>query len=90
MIRQTVEIGFGRSSPRAVLQRSYVLNNHLSGEVVIPNGFTDIEVSAFKDMKNITRIVLPKTLLHIDERAFWGCERLEEIMLPDGVESIGD
>lgn len=90
MIRQTVEIGFGRSSPRAVLQRSYVLNNHLSGEVVIPKGFTDIEVSAFKDMKNITRIVLPKTLLHIDERAFWGCERLEEIMLPDGVESIGD
>lgn len=79
-----MEIGFGRSSPRAVLRRSYALNNHLSGEVVIPNGFTDIEVSAFKDMKNITKIVLPKTLLHIDERAFCGCESLEEVVLPEG------
>ncbi|MFR1304245.1 leucine-rich repeat protein [Eubacterium callanderi] len=82
-------IGFGRSTLKAVLRRSYVINKQLSGNVMIPNGFTDIEVSAFKDMKQITRIILPKTLRYIDERAFYGCENLKEVVMFNGVEVIG-
>ncbi|MDO5433601.1 leucine-rich repeat domain-containing protein [Eubacterium sp.] len=90
MIRQQHKIiDFGHSTPKVVLRRSYVLKNCLNGEVVIPNGFTDIEVSAFKEMKQITRIVLPKTLRHIDERAFYGCENLREVVMFNGIEIIG-
>lgn len=55
--------------------------NGVGGEVVIP---TDLNIwyigeEAFKDNDNITKIVLPASVIDIRERAFENCTALEEV-----------
>lgn len=55
--------------------------NGLGGEVVIP---TDLNVmyigeEAFKDNTNITKIVIPASVMQISARAFMNCTALEEV-----------
>ncbi len=62
---------------------NYTLNdyNGLGGTVVIP---TDLNVmyigeEAFKDNNNITKIIIPSSVIDIRPRAFYNCTALEEV-----------
>ena len=57
-------------------------------EIVIPDSVTDIEVSAFRDCKSLTKVVLPKGLRKINHKCFQNTP-LNEITIPDTVETIG-
>ena len=69
-----------------------------SGEVVIPSmyngkpvtGFltSDTSVYAFKQNKNITKVILPNTITEIGARAFGNCSNLASINLPDSLTGI--
>ncbi len=53
-------------------------------EVVVPDGVTRIG-TIFSGNKDITSIILPDSLLYIEENAFKGCSALTEIKLPDSL-----
>lgn len=50
---------------------------------------TEIADSAFKDFKYIESVNLPKGLKVIGEQAFWGCEGLVTVTLPEGFVELG-
>ena len=60
------------------------------GDVVIPDGVTEIGSSAFENCKALTSIVIPDSVTKIGMNAFRGCTGLKEVTVPDGVTSIED
>lgn len=52
-----------------------------NGVVIIPDGknIMTIGAEAFKDNTKITKVIIPKTVTQISERAFIGCTNLKEI-----------
>lgn len=60
----------------------------LEGEVIIPDGVTEIGRSAFNDDKKLRRVLLPEGLEKIGEFAFASCEALESINIPASVKQI--
>lgn len=56
-------------------------------EIVVPEGVTQIG-TAFSENTTITSIILPDSLLYIEENAFSGCSALTKIVLPDSLEYI--
>lgn len=57
-------------------------------EIVIPDSVTVIEISAFRDCKSLTKVVLSKGLRKINHKCFQNTP-LNEITIPDTVETIG-
>lgn len=77
----------------------FIINNIVvdgsgcTGDVVIPEGVTEIGREAFAgteyyDHESIHSIVLPDSIRIIRENAFIYCKDLEEINLPEGLETI--
>ena len=64
--------------------------NGPGGDVVIPDGVTEIGSSAFENCKALTSIVIPDSVTKIGKSAFSGCTGLKEVTVPDGVTSIED
>ncbi len=58
--------------------------------VIVPDGVTRICTFAFEDTESITKIVLPDSLVQIDNEAFCWCFGLEEITIPSSVTTISD
>lgn len=61
----------------------------ICGEIVIPDGVTDISGGTFQNCKNITKIVIPSSIRRIESETFKGCESLKEIDIPETIEFIG-
>ena len=59
-------------------------------EVIIPEGITEIGVSAFYENMKVERITLPESVTAIGRSAFELCRKLESINLPKGLTQIGD
>src|SRR5699024_3865910 len=57
--------------------------------LVIPEGVTEIGVSAFQYCENLETVSLPGTLRIIGWYAFEGCHSLRGIAVPEGVAKIG-
>jgi hypothetical protein len=58
--------------------------------VIIPNGTTTINNSAFLGSQQLLTVQFPQSLTSIGARAFDSCSSLLSIHLPDGVASIGE
>lgn len=58
------------------------------GDVVIPEGVTEIGFGAFSYCYDLTCVVIPKGVKKIGERAFAHCAALELIVFPESVEEI--
>lgn len=57
--------------------------------VVIPEGITKIADSAFAG-KNITKVILPNSLISIGANAFKNCTKLSDVIFPANLEQIGN
>ncbi len=62
----------------------------LTGNVVIPEGVTDISMFAFSNCTGIVSVQLPSTLMSIGNYAFENCTSLESVQLPSALMFIGD
>lgn len=56
--------------------------------VEIPNYIGEIGDNAFKDCKNIKKIIIPDSVTKIGESAFMNCENLININIPNGIFKI--
>ena len=66
-----------------------------SGELVIPEQVDGLPVRSIEyhfcyENKDITSLRLPSTLRNIDDSAFHGCTKLQQISFPSSVTNIGD
>lgn len=59
-------------------------------KVVLPEGLTELERTAFRKCPALRAIELPGTLRYIRDNAFYQCENLEEITIPASVVELGD
>lgn len=58
--------------------------------VTVPDGVSSIGREAFSNCSYfVESITLPRSVMHISERAFAACTKLKRIDLPDGLQSIG-
>ena len=55
-------------------------------EVVLPDGLKSLPPFAFKDCKNLKRVVCGKGLKKIHSWVFGGCDQLKEVIFGPGVE----
>jgi hypothetical protein len=60
----------------------------LSGNIVIPDGYTKLEAFCFDKFGSLRTIQLPQSLLAIGEYAFSSCKRLRGLDLPSGLRII--
>lgn len=60
----------------------------LTGNVVIPEGFTKLEAFSFDKYGSMRTIKLPSTLLAIGEYCFSSCKRLRGLELPENLKLI--
>lgn len=58
-------------------------------EIVVPEGVTQIGTT-FSGNTTVTSIILPNSLLYIEENAFSGCSALSKIVLPESLEYISE
>lgn len=62
----------------------------LSGEHKIEDGTRVIADNAFANCNNLTRIIIPDSVITIGNYAFWCCGSLKNAIIPDSVMTIGD
>jgi len=58
-------------------------------KVIIENGVTSIEVSAFDGCTGLTSVTIPNSMIYIEREAFSGCTNLKSVTIPNSVISIG-
>ena len=60
------------------------------GEIVIPEGVTEIHLMAFMSCRSLTSITIPASVTKIGDCAFECCSSLASINIPNSVTKIGD
>ena len=60
-----------------------------TGDYVLPNSVTTIEIVSFMNCQGLTSLTLPDGLVSIGEGAFINCTSLTEITIPNSVTTIG-
>ena len=53
------------------------------GEIILPEGITEIKDSEFSDCNKLESVILPDSLISIGWGAFKDCTALKEISIPD-------
>lgn len=76
---------------RLTIERNVLLRcaRNAEGEVVIPEGVTEIAHSAFEGCRWITSVIIPDGVTKIEGCAFYDCIRLESVVIPSSVTEIG-
>lgn len=72
------------------LQPTYKAIDMLAGDLVLPEGITELEDCAYCTCDRLTGIILPQSLTSIGKFAFAYCDGLTEVVIPDSVTSIGE
>ncbi len=58
-------------------------------ELVIPDGYTEIEKGTFRDCHSLKSVTIPEGVKKIGRRMFEGCTSLRNITIPESVTEIG-
>ncbi len=75
--------------PVVGIEYSAFRDNSALEELILPEGLTEIGISAFFGCSGLVKVSLPESVKVIDGHAFRGCVSLTELSLPDGVEKLG-
>ena len=52
-------------------------------EVEVPNGIQEIKMDAFADSRRLEGVILPPSVVNVQDRAFQNCEKLQWVALPE-------
>ena len=62
----------------------------ITGDVVLPEGLTEISSELFRNCSSITGIKIPDSVTSIGDNAFYYCQKISSINIPNKVTTIGD
>ena len=62
----------------------------IRGTCTVKPGTKVIAARAFSDCENLSKVILPNSVISIGESAFWGCTGLVSITIPNSVTSIAN
>ncbi len=68
---------------------SHETHKNIVTSIKIGEGVTSLPNGAFEEFIQVRNVSLSSTLKVIGERAFYGCSRLTQIVVPEGVDVIG-
>ncbi len=68
----------------AAMTKILLVTNAVKGEIVIPDGMTEIGAGMFANNVNITGVEIPDSVISIGSGAFDGCAALTEITVSSG------
>ncbi len=68
-----------------IINRELTKYKGYGGDVIIPDGVTNIGENAFSGCKGLTSITIPQGVTSIGDKAFSGCTGLTSVIIPDGV-----
>lgn len=64
-------------------------NDKYRNKITVPYGIEIVAQDAFENAIFISEILMPSSVIEIEDYAFLGCERLHEILLPDSISKMG-
>lgn len=64
------------------------INNNLIEEIFLPSTLEVIEDNTFFDFTEIKKINIPKSVIEIGSQAFWGMDKLENLVIPNTVKCV--
>ena len=76
-----------KEDPLVIVNHALIDGNTAKGDVIIPEGVTEIKADAFSSNLELTSIHMPDSLIRIGAGAFRG-RALKEVVIPDGVTEI--
>ena len=79
-----------QSNPQYNARNFYLNDTLVSGELVIPDGVTNIPKKAFYNCDGIESVTIADSVVNIDEQAFGNCNGLKSVTIGNGVEVIGE
>jgi predicted small lipoprotein YifL len=92
---QTVSEAVQQTQP-AISTKDFTIKNGVlkkytghGGNVVIPDGVTEIGYQAFKSCLGLTKVVIPGGVKKIGLEAFFNCSSLKQVTIPESVTEIG-
>ncbi len=62
----------------------------ITGDVVLPEGLTEISSELFRNCSSITGVKIPDSVTSIGDNAFYYCQKISSINIPNKVTTIGD
>lgn len=77
-------------NPLVIVNHILIDGQTSSGNIIIPDGVTEISGGAFEECSALTGIQLPQSVKNIRYAAFKGCRNLTGITIPESVTSIDD
>lgn len=78
------------SNPQYTAKNFYLNDTLVSGELVIPDGVTNIPKKAFYNCDGIESVTIADSVVSIGEQAFEDCNSLKSVKIGNGVEVIGE
>ena len=83
-----ISFGSGYANPLHCAHHLYLVDEEIK-DLVIPNGVTSIEGSAFYGCTGLTSVTIDNSVTSIGNAAFYGCTGLTSVCIGNGVTSIG-
>lgn len=78
------------STVKKIGEKAFYYCSSITGEVVLPEGLTEISAGLFRNCSSITGIKIPESVTSIGDEAFYYCQKVENINIPSKVTTIGN
>lgn len=78
-----------KENPLVIVNNILIDGKACEGDIVIPNGVTNIQSYTFYSCVSLKSVTIPNSVTTIGYNAFLGCESLASINIPDSLTSIG-
>ena len=78
------------SNPMSYAKRMFINQQQLAGDLILPEGVTEVKDYAFYGCKELTSVVIPDGATLIGNSTFYDCSRLTSVAIGEGVVHIGE
>ena len=85
-----IDFATAASNPMGYADKEFINQQQLEGELLIPEGVTEVKDYVFYGCTDLTTAIIPDEVTSIGAGAFKDCSNLTSVTIPDGVTNIGE